>query len=138
MSIHVIYRACVWLPIIVPAVLIAAAKAVGFPLAAGIVAEMLVYSLLYGGIPYAALAVWATWWIDGRPESEIRRLMFRAPLVMVALFVPLALGVGLFAGQPGPFSAVALVGAIVIVALGYAYVGLTMLLREQLGPKPAA
>jgi len=138
MSIHVIYRASVWLPIVVPAVLIAVVNAFGLPLAAGVVGEVLAYSLLYGGIPYAALAMWATWWIGGRPESEIRRLMFRAPLLMVALFVPLALGAGLMVGQLVPFTAVAVLGTVVILILGYAYVGLAVLLREGLGPRPTA
>lgn len=30
----------------------------------------------------------ATWWVGGRPEAAIRRLMFRAPLLTIALFVP--------------------------------------------------
>jgi len=126
------------LPIVVPAVLIAVVNAFGLPPAAGVVGEVLAYSLLYGGIPYAALAMWATWWIGGRPESEIRRLMFRAPLLMVALFVSLALGAGLMVGQLVPFTAVAVLGTVVILILGYAYVGLAVLLREGLGPRPTA
>lgn len=138
MSVHGIYRACVWLPIAVPAMLIAVAKGFGIPLAEGIVTEVLAYSLLYGGIPYAVLAIGATAWIGGRPEPQIRRLMFRAPLLMVALFVPLSLGIGWWVGAPGPFATVAGLGAIIIIPLGYTYVGLTVLLRGQFGPVPTA
>ena len=57
--------------------------------------------LEYGGLPHAVLAIWATWWIGGRLEPEIRRLMFRAPFLMAAFFVPLALVVGLAVKGPG-------------------------------------
>jgi len=135
MSIYTVYRACIWLPVLVPAAVIALAKALDLRLSDGIVGEVLGYSLLYGGIPYAVLAAWASWWIGGRPESSIRRLMLRAPLLMVAVFVPTALVVGLVVGAAEPFAGVALLGAAVIIPLGYAYVGLAVLLRRSLGPR---
>ncbi len=135
MSIHTIYRACIWLPVVVPAVLILVVNTFGLRLAAGVVGEVVAYSLIWGGLPYAVLAAWATWWVGGRPEAEIRRLMFRAPLIMVAVFVPLALAIGLGAGALGPFAGVAVLGAVVIVLLGYGYVFLTVLLRHFLGPR---
>jgi hypothetical protein len=136
MSISTIYRACIWLPILVPAVLIAVAKTYGLRLSAGVLSELLAYSLLYGGVPYAVIAVWATWWIRGRPEAAIRRLMFRAPLLMVAVFAPVALVIGFAAGAPGPFTAVAALGSVIILLLGYAYLGLALLLRRGFGPRP--
>jgi hypothetical protein len=134
MSIHAVYRMCIWLPIVVPAVAIAIATFLGLRLADGVLLEILMYSLMYGGLPYAALAIWATWWIGGRPEREIRRLMFRAPILMAALFVPLALVVGFALGALGPFAAVAILGIVIILPLGYAYVGVAVLLRRSLGP----
>ena len=130
MRITTFYRISIWLPIAVPALLIAlvAIAGGGDP---GALAEVLAYSLLWGGIPYTALAIWATWWIGGRPEAEIRRLMFRAPLLMTAIFVPLALVLGVIVGAPGPFLGVAVLGAVAILALGYGYVGLTALLRSD-------
>jgi hypothetical protein len=136
MSIYAIYRACIWLPMLVPAGLILVANAFALRLAAGpVVGEIVAYSLLWGGLPYAPLAAWATWWVGGRPEAEIRRLMFRAPLLMVVVFVPLALLTGLAVGALWPFTILALLGAAVIVPLGYAYVGLALLLRHALGPR---
>ena len=135
MSVSAVYRLCIWLPIFVPAVVIAIASARGR--LDGLVWELLAYSLLYGGLPYAALAVWATWWVGGRTEAEIRRLMFRVPLLMAGLYVPLALVLGIAVGAPGPFAAVAGVGCIVILLLGYAYVGAALLLRWGLGPGAA-
>ena len=118
------------MPIAVPALLIAI-MAIARSGDAGVLAEVVGYSLLWGGIPYIALAIWATWWIGGRPEAEIRRLMFRAPLLMMAIFVPLALVLGVIVGAPVPFLGVAVLGAVSILALGYGYVGLTALLRSD-------
>jgi hypothetical protein len=134
MSISAVYRLCIWLPILVPAAVIVVAKTLALKLADGVVWEALAYSLLYGGLPYAVLAFWATWWIGGRSEPEVRRLMFRAPLLMATLFVPLALVVGFAVGAPGPFTAVAILGLFMILLLGYAYVGVAVLLRRSLGP----
>ena len=135
MSIYVVYRTCIWLPILVPAALILVANAFSLRLSDGVAWEVLAYSLLYGGVPYAALAMWATWWVGGRAEAEIRRLMFRAPLLMVAVFVPIAVVTGIVVGAPGPWVAVAVLGSIIILPLGYGYVGLTVLLRRSFGPR---
>jgi hypothetical protein len=43
---------------------------------------LLLASLLYGGVPYAPLAIWATWWIGGKNEAQIRRLVVEARLLM--------------------------------------------------------
>lgn len=138
MSIDTIYRTCIWLPIIVPAALIPVVSLFGLQQAVGVVGEMIAYSLFWGGLPYAVLAVWAMRRIDGRPETEIRRLMFRAPLLMVAIFVPLTLMLGLVTGQLVQFAGVAALGAAVIMLLGYAYVGVTLVLRLSLGSRASA
>ncbi len=140
-SVHTIYRVGVWLPLIVPLLVGGAARGLGVlmfsdPLQK--VAQILLISLVYGGLPYAALAAWATWWIDSRPEPEIRRLMFRAPLLMAATFLACAVVVGVLVGQPVMFLAVGALGAIVSVLLGYVYVAFVMLLRDEWGPQPAA
>ena len=113
-----------------PTVVIAVAQTFRLRLAEGLVWEMLAYSLLYGGLPYAILAIWATWWVGRHSEAEIRRLMVRAPLLMGSIFVPLALIVGFMVGAPGPFAAVAVFGLLNILVLGYAYVGVAVLLSR--------
>jgi hypothetical protein len=54
---------------------------------------------------------------------------------MGGIFVPLALTVGFAVGAPGPFAAVAVLGLLNILVLGYAYVGFAVLLRLGLGPR---
>ena len=138
MSIHSIYRLSIWLPIVIPAALLGIAQALSLPLAdISMVLEILVGSLVIGGVPYFFLALWGTWWVGGQPEPEIRRMMFRAPLLMVALFAPAALVVGLVVGALKPFTAVAVIGSVIIIPLGYAYVALTVALRAWLGPQRA-
>ena len=130
-----VYRLSIWLPLLVPAVVIVVARVFKLRLAEGLLWEMLAYSLLYGGLPYAFLAIWATWWVGRHSEAQIRRLMIRAPLLMGSIFVPLALILGFVVGAPGSFAAVAVLGLLTILVLGYAYVGIAAILMRGLGPR---
>ena len=71
--------------------------------------------------------------VGGRSESAMQRLMVRAPLIMVGVFVPAVLLVGLVVGQPVRFFGVALLGAITIIVLGYVYVGVVIVLERGRG-----
>jgi hypothetical protein len=137
LTVQSLYRACIWLPVVVPAACLGLYRLLGLSPADGVIVEVLIYSLLYGGIPYGLLALWATWWVGGRSEAAIRRLMFLAPLLMIALFAVLALGAGIGVGQVRVFSAVAALGSVVILVLGYSYVALTGMIRELAGSRLA-
>ena len=141
MSVTTVYRLGIWLPLARPA--LTAGIVHGLELRPGSgplskIVQILLMSLVYGGVPYLPLAVWGTWWVGGRSEPEIKRLMMRTPLLMAAVFVPTAVVAGIAVGQPLIFIGVAALGAIVIIPLGYAYVGLVVLLREYLGPRPVS
>jgi len=137
MPFRAIYRACIWLPIVVPIVLIAVVNSFDLRHSIGVLGQLIAYSIVIGGLPYLGLAIWSTWWVGRHSEAEIRRLMWLSPLIMLAVFVPLALMIGIIAGQPGPFAALALLGGISILLLGYGYVALTVALRFLLGPRSA-
>ena len=126
------YRLSLWLPIVVPALEMVAFSMLGIGAAqTGWALEAVAWSLIVGGVPYAALALWARTWMRDRSEAEIRRLMLLSPLLMVALFGALALGIGLAEGRaPGAAFRFALLGASVIIPLGYAYVAIVALLRH--------
>ena len=137
-----IYRFSIWLPLIVPAVMIVVynilLKGFGMSKASGyvdIVLEMVAYSLIYGGLPYILLASWATWWIRDRSEKEIRRVMFVAPLLMIATFTAACLVMAGISQSWRVWMSVAALGASVTIPLGYAYVAITVLLRHALGPR---
>ncbi|MEO7193093.1 MAG: hypothetical protein ABI051_18775 [Vicinamibacterales bacterium] len=138
-----IYRFSIWLPLIVPVVLIVVMnvllKGMGMPKPSGyldVALELVASSGLYGGLPYVVLALWATWWIRGRPEPDIRRMMFLAPLLMVVVFAAACLIVGAVADRMRVWVGVAKLGIGTIIPLGYAYVGCAVLLRRWLGPPP--
>lgn len=138
MSVHSVYRLGIWLPLVLPALIAGLVNGLGVRVEAGPlqkIAQVLLMSLVYGGVPYAALAIWATLWVGGRPEAQIRRLMLWAPLLMAGVFVPVAVLAGISVGEPAPFIALAVLGAIVTVPLGYLYVGLVVLLRRHMGPR---
>ena len=142
MSPNRIYRLSMWLPLVVPVVVIVVMniwiKGFGLPKPSGfldLALEVVAGSLLIGGLPYIALALWASRWMRGRSEPDIRRLMYVAPLLMVAVFGATCLVIGVFEDRISDRLALAAFGARTIIPLGYAYVALTMLLRRWLGPR---
>jgi hypothetical protein len=137
-----LYRFCIWLPLFVPAAVIVVMnvllKGLGMPRPSGwldYVLEIVGGSLLIGGLPYLALALWASWWIKGRQESQIRQLMYVAPVLMLVLFFVVSIVMGLVSDRPGVWTQVMTRYAAVILALGYSYVGVTVALRRILGPR---
>ena len=135
MSPQTFYRAALWTPIVVPAIFAAIVHGLGVPLGTGALqklGQVLLGSLLYGSVPYAPLALWATWWMGGKEEARIRRLVIKAPLLMAAFFAVVSLIAGFSVGAPGPFAALAVLGAVVAIPLGYGYVAAVMLMREEL------
>jgi hypothetical protein len=118
------YRVAIWLPIIVPAMLWAGVHAFGMPksdLLGGVVA-MLLLSLLNGGVPYAALAVWATWRARSLDDAGMRRMVWGAPVLML---VPFTLYAVLLSGLRGDFRTELdgfALAALYILPIGYLYV----------------
>lgn len=133
MSVQSVYRVGIWLPLALPALVAVPLHQLGVGAAGGPlqkVLQILLMSLVYGGIPYAALAIWATWWVGGRSETEIKRLMIKAPWLMAGVFGALAVLTGIVVGHPVPFIALAGLGAVVALPLGYTYVALVVLIRR--------
>lgn len=89
-------------------------------------------ALLYGGVPYAAIAAWATWWIGGRSERDIQRMMLVSPLLFAGFFTAVSMLVGLAVGEPRMFLSVALLGAALGVMLGYLFVLVAWVVRRAL------
>lgn len=123
------YRAAIWLPIALPLMCWLVVRVFGNPvwgiLEMAVVA--LVLSLVYGGIPYAVIAAWATWHTRTFDERALRRFAWRTPLLMLLAFLPYAF---VFAALDGDGWIGGLVvfgmGAPYILVLGYAYVALVL------------
>ena len=128
MTIQTFYRLSLWLPLVVPGLFVLAVNGAGlppiFPFA------ILVYSLILGGLPYAAVAIWGTLWIGSRPEGDIRRQALVTPLWTILAYVPIPVLIGVRSGDTGMAVANFVLGAVMIVVLGYCYVLLVFGLRE--------
>src|SRR5688572_533550 len=133
MTVQTFYRCAVWLPLLVPGLVAVAVHAVGlrpsFPPLVKLV-QLLLVSGMYGGLPYAVVAAGTTWWIDRRPEPQIRRRALQAPLWMLAAWLLFAASLGVVSGRVDTILGLAALGAVVILPLGYAYVALVFLLRR--------
>jgi hypothetical protein len=127
------YQMAVWAP---PALAVLVALLVhGLGLRPGIpvllkATQLILAGLQYGGISYAALAIWATIWMRNRSEPEIRRLALRAPLLICAVYIPFALALGAFADNPLiTGGGLAALGCAFILTVGYVYVGIVLAVR---------
>jgi hypothetical protein len=127
------YRLSVWLPLVVPAVVIVVVNLTRWrPVGTlGVILQLIAYSGIVGGIPYLALAIWAMFWIGRRSEREIRRRAILAPLLMILTFTAWPALLALHAEPMSAFGVFTL-GAAVILALGYAYVLIVFMLRALL------
>jgi hypothetical protein len=132
MTLHTFYRLALRLPLLVPATVALVVHGLDLSVAsapAGKLVQLLLVSGIYGGIPYALLAVWATFWLGDRTEASIRRMALLAPVFMVAVWLPFAAAIGLLYGRFDTFAGLAALGVVLIVPLGYAYVAAVFLLR---------
>ena len=127
------YRGYVWTPLVFGGAALAAFSAGWEPTAAvAIIAGPLAVSMFFGGIPYAALAAWATWWLGGKNERQILKLALRMPLLMLAIYAPWAilyggLTIGIMDG-----ASLAMWGIPYTLLIGYAYVGLGIAIHAGL------
>ncbi len=128
MTVQTFYRLTLWLPLVVPSLVALAVHGAGVPSVFPF--QLLLASLLYGGLPYAVVAIVGTLWIGSRREDAIRRQALRTPLWMIAAYIPIPTLIGLRSGNAGMAAAVFVLGAVVIVGLGYVYVLAVFGMRE--------
>ena len=136
MTVQGFYQLALWLPLVVPgavmlATSISGARPAGEPW--NQLYQLLVGSLLYGGIPYIVAAIAATIWIDRRSEPEIRRLALQSPLWVIAAWIPLVAYMSIRADSLAMFGGLLALGGGAIVVLGYAYVAIVFALRRAAG-----
>jgi hypothetical protein len=135
MGVRAFYRLVVWVPLLIPTLVAVAVhqfhiRPVGIlqPLT-----QLLLGSLLLGGLPYGIVALSASvWLIRRRPEHEIRKLAILSPLFTIAAFVPMLAIAMMRNGNPGYGAVVFVFCATCIVGLGYAYVAAAFGLRRLL------
>ena len=136
MTVQGFYQLALWLPLVVPVSLLLAMKLVGVQTQAepwNQLVQLLLGSLVYGGIPYLVSAIAATIWIDRRSEPEIRRLALQSPLWVIAAWTPLVTYVSIRADSLAMFGGLMALGGGAILVLGYAYVAIVFALRHVAG-----
>lgn len=95
------------------------------------VLQVLVLSLVYGGLPYLVLVSALLWWMRGKEDREIRRALRLAPLLMLPIFWGCLWGYLLWTSWPEVrasdfWGALELSGYVIV--LGYVYVLVVTLL----------
>jgi hypothetical protein len=133
MSLHTFYRLAVWLPLALPGVAVLLVHGIGLRQTGSSfdeVMEILLASLLYGGVPYTPIALIATFWIDSRPERDIRRQALWAPLWLIVTYLLFAAALAGKSRQLLAPSLVFVLGAPMILVLGYLYVIVVFGLRD--------
>ena len=136
MSVHTFYRIALWLPLAVPAAVVLVVSGLGLRPDGGPalkVVQLLLASLVYGGVPYTVAALAASFWLGARSEREIRRLALRAPFWVIAACVPFVAFIAIRARSLPIFAGVMGLSIAATLVLGYAYVGIVFLLRDALG-----
>jgi hypothetical protein len=131
MTVHSFYRLAVWLPLAIPGLVALLLHGLGVGPIPSPVTEILLGSLIYGGLPYAPIAVWATFWIDNKDEDAIRRRAVRSPLWMIVSFSAFCAYLGVISRQLAMPVALFVVGSVAILVLGYLYVVLVFALRDS-------
>jgi hypothetical protein len=131
-TVQTFYRCSVLLPLIAPALIMIAKEGFGIRPSMLPFGEVLLLSGIYGAVPYAVIALWGLWWIDSRPERQIRRRALQAPLWMLVAWIVCAAILGVLSRQLAVFLGLAGLGAVMILTLGYGYVGAVLLLRKWL------
>ena len=123
-----------WLPLVVPGLVALTVHGAGLrpgpPLDK--IVQILLGSLVYGGMPYAVIAIWATVWIGRRPEPEIRRRALQTPLWTIAAFLMIPTIVVLRGGEATMAAALFVMGAVCILGIGYVYVAMVFGLRAAI------
>jgi len=136
LRLHTFYRLSVWLPLALPAVVIIFMNLTQWRPGGtrGEILQFIGYSGIIGGVPYLALAIWAMFWIGGRPEREIRRRAIMTPILMMAICSPYVVIMGVHADFTYAMR-VFLFLASMIGIMGFFYVALVFVLRRLMfGP----
>jgi hypothetical protein len=132
------YLLALWMPLLLPTIVTA-----GFALQGGGTYDgplagigfLLVLSLYSTGAPYLIVALWVTGWLrdPNRQEAAVRRLMWRAPVIVAAFAIPCwMIELGLQDGMLEGLAEGLLFYLPYSLVLGYVYVGATALARALL------
>jgi hypothetical protein len=136
------YRAAAFLPVALPAILVAAdialTRAFGVSLRAGRVGTLLIGSLAVAGVPYVIFTFAALLVLRRQPPTAYRRAALIAPLAFIPFLGVVVFGLSLWSsnlplieelkGLPADLGYLALL----VLPLGYSYVAVVLLAARTL------
>lgn len=135
MSYPAFYRIAVWLPVVLPSLVVLDMHVLGWRWSLSVLGAFVQVPLMmfvFGGPTYAPLALWATFWLGGKTRSQIHRMAIRAPWLMVPMFGVLSIYLLVRSGDlamPAGFFAL---GSCLSLVLGYSIVMATFGLEQLL------
>jgi len=123
------YKLSLLLPIIVPILFVPTLLFIrSLGESGAIVLMTILTSLIYGGIPYLILAGILLFWMHGKDETQIRRILLLSPLLMLVIFQVFAgLWIAFFSEATPKINQ--FIGSLVLLSpfvllFGYIYVGI--------------
>ena len=138
MSLQAFYRVCLLLPLAPPALVVFLVHGLGMPVPPEPLEslfQLLLGSLLFGGLPYLVIAIIGMVWIGRWSEAQLRRRALQAPLWMIVAFLIMPILLVLRVGPLDMALGVFVLGAICILVLGYVYVMIVFGLRDLAGDR---
>ena len=88
MSTRTFYRLSLFLPILLPAMLMAlGARYHHVDSDLGEDVHFAGYCLLISALPYSVLIPWLAWWMRGKTEPEIRKMSYRIPILVLPIYL---------------------------------------------------
>lgn len=135
MSYPTFYRIAVWLPILLPALVVIDMHALGGRWSLSLLGAFVQLPLMmfvFGGPTYGPLALWATFWLRGKTRSQIHRMAIRAPWLMVPIFGVLSIYLLVRSGDLAMPAGFFVLGSVISLVLGYSVVLATFGLEQLL------
>jgi hypothetical protein len=135
MSYPTFYRIAVWLPILLPALVVIDMHVLGWRWSLSLLGAFVQFPLMmfvFGGPTYGPLALWATFWLRGKTRSQIHQMAIRAPWLMVPMFGVLSIYLLVRSGDLAMPAGFFVLGSFISLVLGYSVVLATFGLEQLL------
>ena len=132
MTVARFYRAAVWLPIVVSGIALAGIQLVGTPINYTLNQFVMVFVIAgyFGGIPYLALAIWASWYLRSGGERTGHIVALLLPILMIPACALYALALTLWNHSSlGDVLFLTMMSAAWAIPLGYCYVAFVFAVR---------
>lgn len=133
MSHPTFYRIAVWLPFLLPALVVIDMHVLQWRWSLSVLGPLVQFPLgmfLYGGPAYVPLALGASFWLRGKSRDEIHRMAIRAPWLMLPPYAVLSIYLLVVSGELVMPAAFFMFVSMLTVPTGYFFVLATLGLEQ--------